>query len=360
MNIRLLSAFISMLALAACASISPDLTKAATQATDAAATAQAVNKEIVTARILHLVSRVQFSEEEKKEKVPAILVCNSLSISVDETAKALGAYADAINLVGKVAAKPDASTYAGYFAQFKKNQAVIDDGVPDLKKAAEKDNADAAEAQKRCSALLKPDLEIAQLNGPLPKEERLKVEGPPAGGVAPIIATIVSVDALIKSVLAAGEQAQRAEAVRAATKSMLVVLDDATTKLKEPTDSSSDYTLPGGPATRLGNTLAIHRWIAAQRLYADWLALKSCAKDFARNLLHWQMTDNFVADSEKYRALAANDADKLLAQLTDALASARANFNKASLADMLDSLSAIGASLSDISDKYTAYRKTLN
>jgi hypothetical protein len=112
----------------------------------------------------------------------------------------------------------------------------------------------------------------------------------------------------------------------------------------------------------LENALNIHRWIAAKRLETDWRRLKSCEKnkECGANWPMWQAADTFVADIDAYRTLAAIDSAKLLEKLNKAIATARNNNDTASLADILDSMSAVGTALSGINDKYTAYRKTLN
>jgi hypothetical protein len=77
---------------------------------------------------------------------------------VELTAKELGAYADAVNAVGKVAEKPKDATYAGYLAQFKKDREAIDAASKTPEEASEKDAKETAEAQARCISSLAPIL----------------------------------------------------------------------------------------------------------------------------------------------------------------------------------------------------------
>lgn len=348
---KVFSVFVLIFLLAGCATLNPDLNNAATQATDAANTVKTVNREILIARVLNLVT---YQTEQSRPSLENV-VCIPSSPSVELTVKELSAYADAINLVGKVAAKPESTTYSGYLKQFKKNQAVIDANPTDPVELAKKDDEETLKAQKKCYESLKSDFN-AKLTIP---KSRL-------GGMAPAaaLATIVSIDNLVKTVLASLEQAQREEAVRKTMADMLVVMEDATEKLKQPAGQDDYNIMVNGeaPKTRLENSLAIHRWIAAKRLQTDWRRLQACEKNkgCGANWTMWQAADTFVADIDAYRTLAAIDSAKLLEKLNKAVDTARDNNDKASLADILDSMSAIANALSGINDKYTAYRKTLN
>ncbi len=143
----------------------PDLTSASTAATNAAAVAHSVESEVVEARLLDLVEKESIAPSPK---VPPALVCLP-SPSVELTAKELGAYADAINAVGKVAAKPKDATYSGYLQQFKKNREASEAAAKTPEEESEKDLKQTQEAQARCASALSADLQ-KHLLGP-------KIEG---------------------------------------------------------------------------------------------------------------------------------------------------------------------------------------
>jgi hypothetical protein len=324
----------------------PDLTGAATQATNAATIAHQVNKDLLSARLMKMVTGEVLVISQT---VPTALVCLPSSPSVELTGKELGAYADAINAIAKVAAKPTDVSYAGYLQQFRKDQSAIDTASKDTNTESEKDLQQTKDAQARCSALLTADLK-AELHGPAPRPGQFAVTAIPA--------VVASIDGLIKSVLSAKELAKRDEAVRKSTAHMVTVLRDVTAKLQE-SPGPYDYVLANAPNTRLGNTLSIHRWMAARRLQSDWEHVVQ-AQTVTGSGNAWEVTDRFVADADSYVSLSAIDSDKLLTQLTGAIDKANDASGKASLAELFDSLSEIGSALSGINDKYSAFRKTIN
>jgi hypothetical protein len=345
--IRCVPALMALMFLAcACVSttIPPNLNAAATKASNTALLVHGVEGEILEARLLGLVDHESIAPSKS---VPPALVCKS-SPSIELAAKELGAYADAINLVGKVAEKPKDSTYSGYLQQFKKNHEAITAASKNADEESDKDKQETLDAQNRCLTLLSSDLG-KHLMGPRVAGNELAISA--------LSAVVASVDGMAKAVLAFIEQAQRDAAVRKSAEHMVAVLKDATAKLSEP-PGAGDYTLPGEADTRLGNTLAIHRWFAAQRLQEDWDRLQRIKQDKA-TWLAGEAADKFVVDAAAYVTLSANDPDKLLKQLHSALDQASTINDKTSLNEIFDSLSNMASALSGVDDKYKAFRKTI-
>jgi len=109
----------------------------------------------------------------------------------------------------------------------------------------------------------------------------------------------------------------------------------------------------------LGNTLAIHRWFAAQRLQEDWDRLHRINQAKETHLA-WEAADKFVVDADAYVKLSANDPDKLLKQLQAALDQASTINDKTSMTEIFDTLSNMAAALSGVDDKYKSFRKTID
>jgi hypothetical protein len=323
----------------------PDLTAASTAATNAAAVAHNVESEIREARLLDLVEKETLAPSPK---VPPALVCVS-SPSAELTAKELGAYADAINAVAKVAAKPKDASYAGYLQQFKKNREAIEAAAKTPEEASEKDLKQTQEAQARCSSALISDLQ-EHLLGPQIEGNRFVITALPAA--------VADINGMILGLLSVTEQAQRAVAVRKAAKHMIITLQAATQKLSDPPEDT-DYRLKGESSSRLENTLAIHRWFAAQRLQGDWDALHA-AQAQKNKAGAWEAADRFAADAQSYVKLSANDPQKLLKDLQKAVDDAARLDDKTSVEEIVESLANIGTALAGVDDKYKAFRKTVD
>lgn len=335
------------LALGACTTINPDLTSAASRASTAAATAASVQNDILAAKFLGMTAKGNLGILKNHEL--ALVVCTPPSNDVDVTAKDLGAFADAINMVGKIAAKPASTTYSGYLAQFKKNQDAINAAPPDKVQNDKDEKAKDKKAQALCAKLFETDIGVSMLQG--------QAAVAPAD-FAPAVASVVAVDSLIKAILAAGEQAQREIAVRKALSNLTQILNDAITSLNMA-PAADDYILAapaGKPETRFGNTFAIHRWFAAQRVHVDWSRIMAAPTAAEK----WKDVDIFVTDSTTYQSLAAIDTDKIMTQLKSALDAATKNPDSASLGEILDGMSSVASALSGINNSYAAYRKTRN
>jgi hypothetical protein len=341
------SVFSMMILICGCATTTPtpDLRAAAKKATDAAAVAHAVEFDVLEARLLDLVDRESLAPSPK---VPAALVCRP-SPSVELTAKELGVYADAITAVGKVADKPKDATYAGYLAQFKKDREAIEAASKTPEEASEKDAKETSEAQARCISALSTDVD-KHLLGP-----------PPAGAafaLTALPAAVADINGMILSLVGLAEQAERQVAVHKAAEHMMVSLRDATRLLSEP-PGDSDYVLPGEASSRLENTLAIHRWLVAQRLQDDWQALHR-AREQRNSTSMFQSADQFAANASVYVQLSATDPQKLLKALQKAVDDAGKIDDKTSIDEIFTSLGNIGAALSSVDDKYKAFRKTID
>jgi hypothetical protein len=336
-----------LLIVCGCASttVAPNLNAAAAKATDTAAVVHGIAGEVLEARLLGLIENESIAPSKR---VPPTLVCKP-SPSIELAAKELGAYADAINTVGKVAGKPKDVSYGGYLQQFKQNHEAIAAASKSTEEESDKDRQETIDAQTRCMALLSSDVD-KHLSGP-----RLQGNGLVESALPAVLAGI---DGLAKSVLALIEQAQRDVAVRKSAQHMVAILRQATAKLGE-SPGTSDYTLPGESATRLGNALAIHRWFAAQRLQTDWDRLHQVNQE-KETWLAWEAAERFAADAGVYVKLSANDPDKLLKQLQAALDRAGAIDDKTSVAEIFDSLSNMASALSGVDDKYKAFRKTID
>jgi hypothetical protein len=344
---RVTTSVASMLLIAGCAATSaaPNLNAAAAKATDAAVVVHRVQGEILEARLLGLVEQESLMPSKW---VPAALACRAPP-SVELTAKELGAYADAINTVGKVAAKPKDVSYGGYLQQFKKNRAAESAAAETPEEESAKDRQETLAREQRCMTLLSQDVQ-ARLTGPGVAGANLAIAALPAA--------LASIDGLIRAVLGVIEQAQRDVAVRKAAQHMVVVLKQATAKLSEPPDSA-DYRLAGESTSRLGNALAIHRWFAAQRLQADWDRLHDVNREKQTWLL-WEAADRFVADAQSYETLSANDPDKLLQQLRAALEQASIIDDKTTIGAIFDTLGNMAAALAGVDDGYRKFRKTID
>jgi hypothetical protein len=137
-----------------------------------------------------------------------------------------------------------------------------------------------------------------------------------------------------------------------------VSLKEATRILSEP-PGESDYVLPGEASSRLENTLAIHRWLVAQRLQGDWEALHRAREQKDRKSA-FQTADQFATHASVYVQLSATDPQKLLKALQKAVDDAGKIDDKTSIDEIFTSLSNIGTALSSVDDKYKAFRKTID
>jgi hypothetical protein len=184
--------------LSACASttVPPNLNAAATKASDTALLVHGVEGEILEARLLGLVDNESIAPSKS---VPPALVCKS-SASIELTAKELGAYADAINIVGKVAEKPKDTSYSGYLQQFKKDHEAVTAAGKSPEEESEKDKQETIDAQNRCMTLLSSDLD-KHLSGPKITGSALLISALPS--------VVASIDGMAKSLLAVIEQAPR-------------------------------------------------------------------------------------------------------------------------------------------------------
>jgi hypothetical protein len=163
---------------------------------------------------------------------------------------------------------------------------------------------------------------------------------------------------MILGLMGLAEQAARDVAVHKAAEHMVATLKDATRILSEP-PGNSDYVLPGEASSRLQNTLAIHRWLVAQRLQGDWETLHR-ARDQKNRAGEFQAADQFAAHASDYVRLSATDAQKLLKDLQKAVDDAAKIDDETSIDEIFASLSSIGAALATVDDKYQALRKTID
>jgi hypothetical protein len=333
--------------LAGCAADAPkpDLTPAATAATNAAAVAHNVESEILEARLLDLVEKESLAPSSK---VPPALVCVP-SPSAELTAKELGAYADAINAVAKVAAKPKDASYAGYLQQFKKNREALEAAAKTPEEESEKDLKQTQEARSQCTSALISDVQ-KHLLGPEIAGDRFVITA--------LSAAVADINGMILGLLSVAEQAQRAVAVRKAAQHMIITLQAATKLLSEPPENT-DYRLEGESSSRLENTLAIHRWFAAQRLQGDWDALHAAQAQKSKAGV-WEAADRFATDAQNYVKFSAVDPQKLLKDLQKAVDDAARIDDKTSVEEIVESLANIGTALAGVDDKYKAFRKTID
>lgn len=270
-------------------------------------------------------------------------------------------FADALQTVNKVAEKPQDTSYAAYIRRFGELEKAGNRDVKAERAAALKE---IQAARERCELLAVQDAQ-----GRLVDVSDVGV----ALTVPPIVGQILALDQLIKALVAQTEKAARAAVVREVIRNLLPQLREAVGELaKEPGPTFGPRVVyPTGTSkdaetmnrTVLGATITIRRWFVGTQARAQWAALEGCRKGAPSTGClgrHSEvaLADSLVGNAYAYRALAQNDSQKLLDQLSKATDGAEAATKEGSLADMIDALIGIGDALSGISDKYEAYRKT--
>jgi len=350
-----------LLAFAGCASQpTKTMTDAVSNATKAAQVAHDSERQVVSAQLLGLVQKSSLNRGDAA--LPAT-VC-LLNQQEEAVADDLGAYADSVNAVSKAATKPDDTSYSGYAAQFRKNQALIAQEPTDLQKQQLEQATLLKASESLCEKLMASDL----------SDGKLITNPVPAGGLAVlgVVAVVASIDQLVKSGLGALEGLQRQAAVKHVMDNAIVTMRASYGQLSERLDPSkergpylvySDATSEAGNrnATRLGMVLSIQRWMLAQRLRAEWHQFAACTSDTCiTDWSKWQVADTFIIDRDTYLALAATDPNKTLKALNQSIEDAARNQDSASITSILDALSSIANSISDVNNKYQAYRKTRN
>lgn len=352
------SACLLALAQAGCAVPPRDMGNAIDRVTRAAEIAHESERQVKAAQLLGLIYR--FSQDRSDNAIPATVCIQSQQS--ETVASDLGSYADAINLVSKTAAKPEDTSYSGYAAQFRKNQALVAEPRPDPVAQDKAQRELFKNAENTCRELLSSDLNDGKLVAPL-------LPAGAAPGILGVAATAAAIDQLIKGGLGVVEGLQRQIAVRHVMENALDTMDATLAQLSQSVDAANDheiylaYSAPDSEAakrsrSRLGMVLSMQRWILAQRLRAEWRQLAACNDAIcATDWKNWQVVDSFLTDRDKYLALAASDPNATLKALKESIENARKQKN-GSIPSILDALSALSNSISDIDDKYQNYLKS--
>lgn len=283
----------------------------------------------------------------------------------------LAVFSDGTDLVAKVAKKPDDITYGGYIAALKADrQAVKDANDGDLLKV----KGDAIKAaQRRCELALIEDLRA---------DSQLKLPAAQLRG-ANVIAVILGLDKVFKTLLSDIESAEREAAVRASVNAIIPRMEDAKKEL------ASTYNASFGPVvqlaqgfppgvtkqvdkeevtsihdmngTVLGATITMERWYVAHTIEAIHTQLATCraSKKSLDCLADPQVRANLDAMTNAiatYRALAQVDSKKLLIKLENAIADAR-KASDTKLPGLLEAISTVANAFSDLADAVDKYKK---
>lgn len=277
----------------------------------------------------------------------------------DVAASNLTTFSGALSTIDSVAAKPKDASYGAILGKIgEDNKALAKDYDEERRKLIKKRDQE----RERCKVFFQADTDPST-----------KVHVPPAGGVKAVTgaaATFAAVEALLKSVLNAYEEAKRDEAIKATVKQLAPQMQDAVTSLKAPRDDAFGaqivYQL-GSPAeqmdrTALGATVSLHRWWTAMLIVARWNELAPCRDmaamtDCVRNPRMQNAANEMSAAVLQYRSLAQIDTDKVLESLQKGVDRTKSSVEGRSLKDVLDGLSEVGSALSDMSKSYSAYEK---
>lgn len=264
------------------------------------------------------------------------------------TVSHLGAFADALETVQDVAEAPEDESYAGYVAQFRRNTTNLRRSklAPDANGEAMNDPV------KRCLALFYADADAKTQEAP--------------HSLFPTAASVVAIDEVIKSVLAAAEQVQRERAIRQTLTKLLPELRTVyEAMLAEYKPSGEVYVRYADQTslasamskTSLGATLTMRRFMVAKTLIAQRESLAQCKgfeclgnPNYRRNL------DDTVANMELYRNLSAINTVNILKELDIGITSAEKGLANPKLSQVFDGLMEVAKAIANTNEKYESYK----
>lgn len=339
------------------------LTEPAVISAKAAEVVAAAASDVLRANVLGLV--------ESSPESPIELVCATQE-GLRSTTINLRQFSEALEAVGKVAAKPDNVSFTGYISQIRKNKEAIETsgGAPNIEQQlAAKSRVDE---YNRCKILFAADWSASPK---LSSDGSMQVHG-----FTPTLGVILAFRDVALALLKYGEAAQREQAIKATVAVLLPQLEQSVQKLAAPVDANTFGSrvvyatiTPGAPAlaqemnkTNLGASVSIQRWMTAMRIKANWNALGPCRMGQPMNACLGNAdaranAEDFTAQISNYRNLAKINDQKILKALGDAVRKARAaSDQQASLSDIFDALFTIGDAVSDIADKVDAAKQATN
>lgn len=371
MKIHLAAAAVAVMTLAGCGSTAKftkgmeepvkALNSAATLAQDAE---RDVLKSIATGISPRLYDPKLVSDREEL----FFMVCRAAGTGPEDVRADLQIFADGLETVKEVGAKPDDTSYAGYVHKLRQNAAAGEaTNDPDPKKVAAKLKEKEDKRNARCLELFAGDV-----------SNTTRLEKPATAGATPmLIARLLGADQLIKQGLATAEALTREAAVRRTIAQLAKEFGSAAERLKASPPSNYgpyvQYAAGTAPlaesynTTVLGAAINIRRWYVAQQAAQQWQYLKTC-RDAGRTGARAcfgdpavQAAANGFADAVyNYRRLAEVQPAKIQAAVASAVATATDNPASKGIAQLIDGLIGIADSLKELDDAVDTYHDSRN
>lgn len=371
MKIHLAATAVAVMTLAGCGSTA-NFTKGMEEpvkALNSAATlAQDAERDVLKSIATGISPRLWDEKEvAEKDELP-FMVCRAAGSGPQDVRGDLQIFADGLETVKEVGAKPDDTSYAGYVHKLRQNAAAgKDTNDPDPKEVARKLKAKEDERLGRCLALFPVDV-----------ANTTRLVKPGGAGATPmLIARLLGADQLIKQILATGEALTREAAVRSTIAQLKKEFGDAAKRLKvTPPNNYGPYvnyaagTAPLAEsynATVLGAAINIRRWYVAQQAAQQWQYLQTC-RDAGRKGARAcfgdpavQAAANGFADAVyNYRRLAEVQPAKVHAAVDEAVKVASENQASKGIAQLIDGLIGIADSLKELDDAVDTYHDSRN
>ena len=356
MKIHLAAATVAVMTLAGCGSTA-NFTKGMegpVKALNSAATvAQESERDVLKSLATGLMVPFEPFNEAK------FLACGVAGNGPDSVRADLQAFADGLEAVKEVGAKPDDTSYAGYLHKLRQNAAA---GINTTTEATASDALEEKEMKRRreCFALWDADVAV-----------KTALQRPQGDGAPPqFIARLLGLDQLFKQVLAKAEEASREAAVRRTIEALTKDLEKAATTLKAPPggsygpyvhyDPTSAPLAHGYNATALGASVNIRRWYVAQQVRYQYEFLKACRTAATKQCFGdpaVQTAANGFADAVyAYRRLAQVDPAKIHKAVDSAVTASKNSLKVQGIAGWIDGLIGVADSLKDLDSSIETYQ----
>lgn len=356
MKIHLTAATVAVMTLAGCGATA-NFTKgmeAPVKALNSAATvAQESERDVLKALATGLMPPYSPFDQAK------FLACGAAGRGPEGVRADLQAFADGLEAVKEVGAKPDDTSYSGYLHKLRQNAAA---GIDTSTEAKASDALQAKELKRRQQCFALWDADAALKTG---------LQRPQGDGAPPqFIARLLGLDQLFKQVLAKAEAASREAAVRRTIEALTKDLEKAATTLKAPPggsygpyvhyDPASAPLAHGYNATALGASVNIRRWYVAQQVRYQYEFLKACRTAATKECFGdpaVQNAANGFADAVyAYRRLAQVDPDTILKAVDSAVAASKKSLEGQGVAGWIDGLIVVADSLKDLDSSIDTYQ----
>lgn len=287
------------------------------------------------------------------------LACGAAGSGPEGARADLQAFADGLEAVKEVGAKPDDTSYAGYLHKLRQNAAA---GIDTTTEATASDALQEKELKRRRQCFALWDADVAMKTG---------LQRPQGDGAPPqFIARLLGLDQLFKQVLATAEAASREAAVRRTIEALNKDLEKAAKTLKAPPGGSygpyvqyDPTTAPlahGYNATALGASVNIRRWYVAQQVRYQYEFLKPCRNAATKECFGdpaVQTAANGFADAVyTYRRLAQVEPDKIHKAVDSAVAASKKSLEGQGVAGWIDGLIGVADSLKDLDSAVDTYQ----